>query len=59
MILTSLVGLFWVAYKAVTGNYPIHADFTETYASVIVAFISMLLLSWVSKDVKPALEKNK
>lgn len=50
LILTTVVGFFWVAYKAVTGSYPIHNSITETYASVITAFISMLLFSKFSKD---------
>lgn len=56
MILTTIVGFVWVAYHAVTGRYPIHASITETYASVITAFISMLTLSLISKDSKQELE---
>lgn len=35
---TGAVGLFWVAYKNITGSYPILPQFSETYAAVISAF---------------------
>ena len=47
MISTAAVGLFWVVYNAITGHFPIHPDFTETYASVLVALISTLAFSVV------------
>lgn len=47
IILTTFVGFFWVAYKANVGHYPIHPMITETYASVIVAFISMVLFNHI------------
>lgn len=34
---TGVVGLFWVIYKNITGNYPILPQFSETYASIIAA----------------------
>lgn len=35
---TGAVGLFWVAYRNITGSYPILPQFSETYAAVITAF---------------------
>lgn len=37
MLTTALVGVFWVAYKRAAGVYPIHPEFTETYAAVLAA----------------------
>lgn len=45
MFLTASVGFLWVAYRAEFGHYPIHPMITETYASVIVAFISTIVFS--------------
>lgn len=45
MISTAIVGFFWVVYNARVGHFPIHANFTETYAAVIVAFITTLIFS--------------
>ncbi len=50
MIVTALVGVFWVAFKGITGSYPIHPYITETYASVIVAFASAMILNQVFKS---------
>ncbi len=50
MVTTGVVGVFWVAYKSVTGSFPIHEALTETYASVIVAFISALIFNSIFKD---------
>lgn len=50
MIITGFVGIFWVAFKAFTGSFPIHPAFTETYASVIVAFVSAMVLNSVYKS---------
>ena len=50
MIVTTIVGFFWVAYYSLTGRYPIHSAFTETYASVIVALVSMILLSILEEN---------
>lgn len=53
MIFTAAVGFFWVAWKAATGAYPIHPQFNETYASVIVAFVSTIAFSvWFGKNGK-------
>jgi SSS family solute:Na+ symporter len=45
MIFTALAGFVWVVLKKILGQYPIHPMFTETYISVIVAFLSTLILS--------------
>jgi SSS family solute:Na+ symporter len=49
MIATALVGGFWVAYNAATGHFPIHPSITETYISVITAFISTIVFSRIFK----------
>ncbi|MDR1621859.1 MAG: hypothetical protein LBS00_05750, partial [Synergistaceae bacterium] len=46
MMTTAIVGLFWVIYNGVTGHFPIHPSISETYASVVAAFISTLAFSW-------------
>lgn len=50
MVATGFVGFFWVAYKAIFGQYPISPVFTETYAAVIVALISTIIFSLIFKD---------
>lgn len=50
MILTTAIGFIWVIYHSKTGHYPIHDGFTETYASVIVAFISTIGFSLFTKE---------
>lgn len=45
MIITAAIGLFWVAYKATVGHYPISNGFTETYAAVVGAFLSTVIIS--------------
>ncbi|MDD4402411.1 MAG: sodium:solute symporter family protein [Desulfitobacteriaceae bacterium] len=50
MIVTGAVGLFWVAFKAQTGSFPISPEFTETYAAVITAVISTVVFSLVLPD---------
>ncbi|MDL2273654.1 sodium:solute symporter family protein [Oscillospiraceae bacterium OttesenSCG-928-G22] len=50
MYATAAVGLFWVIYNAATGHFPIHPAFSETYAAVIVAFVTTLLFSRVFPD---------
>lgn len=52
MLCTSFVGLFWVIYKAIYGHFPIHPYLTETYASIIVAFISTIVFSYLFKGEK-------
>lgn len=50
MVATAVVGFVWVLYYSRTGHYPIHDGFTETYASVLVAFISTIVFSIIYKD---------
>jgi SSS family solute:Na+ symporter len=52
MILTTCVGLFWVIYRAITGEFPIHPDLNETYASIIVAVLSTVTFSLCSSKNK-------
>ncbi|MGI6778097.1 MAG: sodium:solute symporter family protein [Acetivibrionales bacterium] len=47
MLMTAAIGLFWVAFKGMFGYYPISPFLTETYASIITAFISLVVLSIV------------
>lgn len=37
MLMTAVIGLFWVVYNRLTGVFPIHPGFSETYASVLSA----------------------
>ncbi len=41
MICTGITAVSWVLIKQITGSYPIAAWFTETYAAVLVAAITM------------------
>ncbi|MGI6406159.1 MAG: sodium:solute symporter family protein [Syntrophaceticus sp.] len=50
MVVTGAVGLFWVVYKAYTGSFPFNPGFTETYAAVIAAAISTVVLSLILPD---------
>lgn len=52
MVLTGITGVVWIAYKKVTGTYPIHPYFSETYVSVLVAFISTVVISFVHNSFK-------
>ena len=45
MVITVAVSIVWVVLKLVLGYYPIASWFTETYAAVITAVVSMALLS--------------
>ena len=47
MTCTGAVAILWVLYKIITGSYLIAPWFTETYAAVATAAISMFLLSIV------------
>lgn len=42
MIITFLVSVFWVVYKVAFGSYPIVGWFTETYAAILAAVITMV-----------------
>ena len=50
MIITSVVAVCWVGFKLVFGHYPIASWFTETYAAVLVATLSMIVASLVFKE---------
>jgi SSS family solute:Na+ symporter len=59
MISAALAGLLWVVYKSVYGEYPFHPLLTETYASVIVAVLSMVIFSLIfSNSNKLVSNKN-
>ncbi len=50
MILTAVVAVSWVAIKIITGSYPIVIGsfaVTETYAAVVVAFVTMIIFSLI------------
>ncbi|WP_028307862.1 sodium:solute symporter family protein [Desulfitibacter alkalitolerans] len=47
MLLTGIVGFFWVFYKGQTGQFPLHPNFTETYAAVTTAAIATFVLSHI------------
>ncbi len=50
MVLTIGVALFWVVWRLICGSYPVAGWFTETYAAILTAFVSMLILQRVKKD---------
>lgn len=50
MIVTALIGLLWVGFKAVTGHFPIHPSFNETYASVLTALVTTIVFSLMFKS---------
>ncbi|MDR3331049.1 MAG: sodium:solute symporter family protein [Synergistaceae bacterium] len=55
MIVTAIVGLFWVGYNGATGHFPINPNISETYAAVVAAFVSTMVFSAVfPKKNKPA-----
>ncbi len=41
MIISSIVGLGWVVSKSITGRYPLGESFSEVYATIFAAIISM------------------
>lgn len=49
MVLTGMVGLFWIVYENIYGTYPISPYMTETYASVIAAAVFTVAGSLLSK----------
>ena len=49
MVITSVTAVCWVSFKLVFGHYPIASWFTETYAAVLIATISMVITSLVSR----------
>ena len=56
MLATAAVGLFWVAYNAIVGHFPI-PGVTETYISVITALVSTVAFSLVFKKDKETVNK--
>lgn len=52
MIITTVVAVCWVGAKLLFGHYPITSWFTETYAAVIAAAISMIISSLIFKEEK-------
>lgn len=52
MLITMVVSVGWVVFKMLTGSYPIAPWFSETYATVVVAFVSCILFSILSPDKK-------
>ena len=49
MIVTAATGFFWVFYKVLTGSYPLAPWFSDTYASVCAAVISMTIVMLFTK----------
>jgi SSS family solute:Na+ symporter len=49
MLVTAAVGLLWVSYKAITGTYPIHPQFNETYISVLTSLVFTIVFSLAFK----------
>ena len=49
LLFTGITVIFWVAYKAVFGTFPISAAVTETYAAIIAATFSTVLFSLMFK----------
>ncbi len=47
MILTSIAGILWIVYKNIYGTYPIHPNFSETYISILVAFVVTVVYSFI------------
>ena len=58
MIVTAFVGLLWVGWKAATGSYPLHPQLSETYASLVVALVSTVMLSNYGKKHGECPERN-
>jgi len=45
MIVTTIVAVCWVGFKLAFGHYPLAPWFTETYAAVLTAAVTMILAS--------------
>lgn len=52
MVVTSIVAICWVGFKLIMGHYPIASWFTETYAAVLVATITMVIASFIYKPIR-------
>ena len=47
MLATAVVGISWVAVKRITGVYPIHPEFSETYAAILSATLVTVVFSYI------------
>lgn len=52
MVITAVVAVCWVGFKLVFGYYPIAPWFTETYAAVLTAVVSMIAASLLFQKEK-------
>lgn len=52
MLMSAVVGVFWVVYNRLTGVYPIHPGFSETYASILSALFFTITFSWLRRSRK-------
>lgn len=53
MILTGIVAVLWTVVKTVAGTYPVAPWFTETYAAILTAVLSMVVCTKLhSKTMK-------
>ncbi len=55
MYLTGFTGIFWVAFKGITGSFPIHPGFSETYAAVLVAFVATMVFNRIFENSNQAI----
>ena len=56
MVFTAVAAVGWVAVKVATGSFPISNSISETYAAVVVAAVSYLVLNLIfpKKELKSA-----
>ncbi|WP_026523804.1 sodium:solute symporter family protein [Butyrivibrio sp. MB2005] len=47
MVFSGIVGLGWVSYKSIFHTYPIFPYFSETYATLLVAVISTVIINTI------------
>ena len=50
MVLTAIIAVLWTVVKTVSGNYPVAPWFTETYAAILAAVLSMLLCTRIYRE---------
>lgn len=58
IVCTGMVGAFWVIYNGVVGHFPIHPAITETYASVITAFVTTIVFTKIFPKEKLTVEQG-
>ncbi len=58
IVSTAAIGGFWVIYNAVTGHFPVHPSITETYVSVVTAFVTTVIFSAIFKKDRTAALKD-